>query len=265
MTWRTTVLVALAVITVSCVPEDASGQAAVLESIIDGDSLTVRISGQADEVRLLGINAPERDECWADEARSALADAVPDVAIVIEGDERDQFDRRLGYLIADGIDVAESLLHDGHAIAMASPHPRRDGYLDVEWRAFAARRGLWAHDACGPPLPPHGVAVLDVEYDAPGDDASNPNGEWVVIINRGNAIDLTGWGVRDESSLHRYRFPEAFVIAAGTEVRILSGCGVDTSDTLHWCADGPVWNNGGDSAMLADPLGNVVSWFRYLP
>ncbi|HUG75218.1 MAG TPA: lamin tail domain-containing protein [Acidimicrobiia bacterium] len=262
---RTTVLVALAVITASCVPEDASRDAAVLGAVLDGDSLTVRISGEDEELRLLGINAPERDECWADEARAALADAIDGAALVIEGDERDRFGRRLGYLSADGTDVAGLLIHDGHAIAMSSAHPRRDDYIDLEWRAFTAERGMWARDACGPPLPRHGVAVLDVEYDAPGPDGDNPNGEWVTIINRGDATDLTGWGVRDESSVHRYRFPDAFVIAGGAEVRILSGCGVDTPVTLHWCADGPVWNNGGDSAMLVDPLGNVVSWFRYFP
>lgn len=262
---QTTALVALAVITASCAPGDVSRETAVLEAVLDGDSLTVRIGGKTEQLRLLGINAPERDECWADEARAALTHAVADAEIFIEGDERDQFGRRLGYLSADGIDVASLLVNDGHAIAMSSAHPRRDDYIDLEWRAFTAERGLWARDACGPPLPAHGVAVLDVEADAPGPDADNSNGEWVVIINRGDTTELTGWGLRDESSSHRYQFPDTFAIAAGAEVRILSGCGVDTSDTLHWCVDGPVWNNGGDSAMIIDPLGNVVSWFRYFP
>lgn len=262
---RTIALAAVATISVGCASGDASRHAAVVEAVLDGDSLAVRIDGQTEEVRLQGINAPERDECWADEARAALTEAVADVAIVVEGDERDQFGRRLAYVSAEGIDVAGKLVNEGHAVAMSSPHSRRDDYIDLEWRAFSSERGMWARNACGPPLPPHGVAVLDVEYDAPGPDEENLNGEWVVIINRGADTALTGWRLRDESSTHRYRFPDGFVIAADAEVRILTGCGTDTPDTLHWCADGPVWNNGGDSAMILDPVGNVVSWFRYFP
>ena len=32
---------------------------------------------------------------------------------------------------------------------------------------------------------------------------------------------------------------------------------------VFWCSDGPVWNNGGDTALLLDPAGNVAGRLRY--
>lgn len=39
----------------------------------DGDTLVLKTAGSEITVRLLGVNAPERDECLHDEARSGLA------------------------------------------------------------------------------------------------------------------------------------------------------------------------------------------------
>jgi hypothetical protein len=73
------------------------------------------------------------------------------------------------------------------------------------------------------------------------------------------AVDLTGWGVRDESSSHRFSFPTGFTLDAGARVRIRSGCGTDAADELFWCTSGSaIWNNDGDTAFLVDPSGNIV-------
>ena len=46
----------------------------------------------------------------------------------------------------------------------------------------------------------HAIVVDDVQYNAPGDDGSNPNGEWIVIRNAGaETADLTGWRVNNGS------------------------------------------------------------------
>jgi hypothetical protein len=47
-------------------------------------------------------------------------------------------------------------------------------------------------------------------------------------------------------------------------VRLVTGCGDDTSRTLHWCADGSaVWNNDGDTVFLRDDAGNLVASLTY--
>ena len=120
-----------------------------------------------------------------------------------------------------------------------------------------------AADACGPPAP-DGIRVLTVEYDPPGRDDFNAVEEWVGIGNAGGeAIDLSGWVVRDESSQHRYVFPDGYAIYPDVVLRLRSGCGVDGDGSLYWCASDPVWSNGGDTAILQDRHGNVVDRWAY--
>lgn len=32
---------------------------------------------------------------------------------------------------------------------------------------------------------------------------------------------------------------------------------------ITWCTDQPIWNNGGDTALLLDPAGRIVAVRRY--
>jgi hypothetical protein len=69
--------------------------------------------------------------------------------------------------------------------------------------------------------------------------------------------------LRDESSEHRYRFPRGTRLRPGEQVTVHTGCGDDGAGDLYWCKNGPVWNNGGDTALLLDPAGNVGGRLRY--
>ena len=46
--------------------------------MFDGDSFLAIVDGGEEEVRLIGINAPERGECLADDARQALVELAAD-------------------------------------------------------------------------------------------------------------------------------------------------------------------------------------------
>jgi len=238
----------------------AVGTTGFVVAVIDGDSLEIDLGAGAEHIRLAGINAPEAGECWADEARDALAGfAGGAVTVAVEG--RDQFGRLLGRVFAGPTEVDIEMVRSGHAIAL-SGGPEADRLIAAEEEAVAASSGLWSATACGPA----GAGDLDlreVVSDAPGPDDQNPDGEYIVIGNAGTTADLTGWSLRDESSTHRYAFPRGFELDAGETVIIRSGCGDDTPTELHWCADGPVWNNGGDMALLLDPAGNVAARLRY--
>jgi len=240
------------------------GEAATLLAVFDGDTLLVSIEGREDEVRLLGINTPESDECYSTAAREATAALLEGASLSIEVvGGRDQFDRLLGYAYAGGTLVNRALLDGGHALAQDTDHPRRAEFLAAEEAAYAAGVGLWAPDACGTPVadPP---ALVDLEPDPPGPDEDDLNGEWVLLSGNSVAtLDLSGWVLRDESSQNRYRFPDGFLLRPGEGVAVFTGCGQDQPETLYWCADGPVWNNGGDAALLLDPVGNVAGRLRY--
>ncbi len=239
--------------------ESPPGTAAQVLEVFDGDSLRVLIDGNEDELRLLGINASEPEECFADEARDMLAGAAG-ADIVIVGAERDQFGRLVGYAFAGATNLNQWMVAEGGAIAMSSQHVLLPDFIAAEQDAVLRGVGLWAVGVC---VTTSGVFIFEVEFDAPGRDEENPNGEFVVLGNQGAAADLTGWILRDESSSHRFEFPAGTTIEEGGYLMIRSGCGTSTPEELYWCEQGAVWNNTGDTAILIDASGAHVSRMRY--
>jgi micrococcal nuclease len=267
-------------------------------TVLDGDTIDVVVGGTVERVRLIGINAPESGECFSDEATTALASLVEGRALRLEVDtsDRDAYGRLLRYVWADGADgadgagrgeretsVNERLVRDGFAIARRyEPDTALSDRLDAaQAEARRSGLGLWAPDACSgdgygavSDTDRAGLSIVALQYDAPGDDNRNLNGEWVRIANTGpKPVDLTGWTLKDESSLHRFSFPVGFTLDPQGEVTIHSGCAGDpmegphpggTGAILHWCAKGSaIWNNDGDTAFLLDPAGNIVTTFGY--
>lgn len=244
------------------------GPAHVTE-VIDGDTVRVDIAGQSEKVRLIGINTPEHGECLADAATARLTElaAGMDVTVVPDHTDRDQYGRLLRHLItADGTNLGEVMVAEGLAIARSYPP---DTTLDqlmaaAQARAEAAGLGRWDPNACGKAST--ATVVIDaVNANPPGNDNLVPNEEWVSIRNTGpTGIDLTGWLMRDNSSSHRYPFPDGFVIGPTAVVTIHTGCGPDSSTDLHWCQSGSmIWNNSGDTAFLIDPAGNIHDTLSY--
>jgi endonuclease YncB( thermonuclease family) len=248
---------------VSTVPRPQAAVEIDVQYVLDGDSLEAVVDGETVEIRLLGVNAPERGECWSDRARSALEGLLAAGPVWLQdAGGTDRFGRILGYLFTPESFVNRSRLEDGDAIALTVDHPELAEFLATEEEAFRSGRGWWAADACGP-SGPFNVAITAADYDAPGPDDENLNGERIVVANRGSDIDVGGWVLRDESSSHRYRFPIGTTIPAGGTVVIRTGCGDDRDGEYYWCAGGSVWSNGGDTVLLLDDLGNVVDRYRY--
>jgi micrococcal nuclease len=242
---------------------------ALVVSVTDGDTVDADVDGFGlDTIRLIGINTPESGECYADEATAALTEMVLDVQVQLTSDvsDRDQYDRLLRYIwLEDGTFVNEAMVAGGFALARAfPPDTEYEDRLDAaEQEARDAGRGLWAEDACGIPSDAE-VRIVDIRYDAPGNDNENLNEEWVDLENQGNdTVALTGWVVKDETASHRFNFPSDFTLDGGAEVRIFTGCGTDSGTELFWCSGRAVWNNDGDTAFLLDVNGNIADEFSY--
>ena len=237
--------------------------------VADGDSLRARGDGRELEIRLLGLNAPEGDECFGDEARLRLEELLEIGPVELRPwpAQLDDFGRTLGFVTAGDVFVNLALLETGHAVARdQSDHAYAGDFEAAEADAAEAGLGVWAPDACGPATDSQ-VEIVELMANAPGDDRQNPNGEFVVIENVGDSdASLTGWTIRDESTRHRFVFPE-FVLRSGERARLRSGCGNDDLGAdpieLFWCdPEPPVWNNGGDTAFLLDSGGNTVDFLR---
>lgn len=239
-------------------------RATVIE-VVDGDTLEVRMGdGREERLRLVGINTPEDGECLAEEAARRL-DALAGgrrVRLVRDVSDRDQYDRLLRHVLVDGRSVGEVLVAEGLAFSRAyPPDTGQQAVLDAaQARAQAARIGLWAPDSCGP-ITTATIAVGRVRPNPPGDESQTPNEEWIEVVNTGQRpVDLTGWGVQDESASHRYDFPDGFRLAPGAGVLVRTGCGTDSATDLHWCVSGSaVWNNDGDTVFITDPSGNIAA------
>lgn len=241
---------------------------ATVLSVTDGDTIRVLIDGREEPLRLIGINAPEQTECYAPEATDKLTELVNgrEVTLVQDASDRDQFGRLLRYVYLDDVFVNDVLVREGYVISHRyEPDTAMAETLEASGASARAEgRGLWAVDACGPAAQAL-VEIVTVQYDAPGNDNQNLNGEWVEFRNRGLAsLDLTGWAIKDESASHRFAFPNGFTLAPGAIVRLYTGCGPATPGELYWCNSGSaVWNNSGDTVFVLDPAGNIAALRSY--
>ncbi|HSM44668.1 MAG TPA: lamin tail domain-containing protein [Acidimicrobiia bacterium] len=253
-------------------PLPPSAQSAAVAAITDGDTIEVSLAdGSRETVRLIGINSPESGECWASEATQALEDLISvgtEIGLTVDESNRDQFGRLLRYVWVGSTSVNEEMVRQGAALsrryppdtAMAERFEAAQSYARVD------EAGLWAAAACGPAADAD-LRIVELRYDADGNDNENLNDEWIRISNAGSAVvDLTGWGIKDESASNRFVFPDGFALAPGQSVTVHTGCGDGSDTTLYWCSVGSaVWNNDGDTAFLIDPAGNTHFMWAYSP
>lgn len=102
------------------------------------------------------------------------------------------------------------------------------------------------------------ISISTIQFDAPGDDEQNLNGEWVRLTNRGEGpVLLSGWTLSDRTGSHPYLFP-AFVLMPGSSVTVYSGTGTMNDTALFMGLDSPLWGNAGDEAILKDGSGNII-------
>ncbi len=228
--------------------------------IADGDTLEVETGETVITVRLAGINAPENDECYADESLDYLIDNVKGQQVTLEELEIDQFGRTLAHVFTDSDHINLDLVAMGLVIANGiADDPYGALLVTAESNAFERRSGLWAPTACGSSDELPEVRIRDTSMiDPGGPDDEALDDEEIVIVNDGNSpVDLSGWILRDESSRHRFTFPEGSVLSSGEELRV-------SSSDPGWDPGGsPVWTNSGDMALLQLSDGTVVDRWRY--
>jgi micrococcal nuclease len=243
------------------------GIAAHVVKVLDGDSLIVDIDGIQEKIRLIGVNAPEHDECYGRESATRLRDLLDDTDITVATDieARDQYGRLLAYVYRDGVLINEEVAFRGLVLARAyEPNTAYQEQIDrAADEARESQSGMWAPSACASASGAN-IAIIEIEANPSGPDEDNLNGEWVVIANTGDSpIDLTGWTLRDTSSVHRYSLSRGTILDGGKDLFIFTGCGEGDADGRYWCADGPVWGNSGDSAILLDADGRMAATFDY--
>lgn len=119
-------------------------------AVHDGDTISIRSSASTIRVRLVGIDCPEARQPYSARAKRFTSQMVFGRTVTVHGEGLDRYDRLLGRVLVDGVDVNEALVRSGLAWHYRTVAGDRR-LVEAEKAARAARAGLWA-DA--DPIPP---------------------------------------------------------------------------------------------------------------
>lgn len=113
--------------------------------VSDGDSLILELpDGERVRIRLYGIDAPEKDQQFALEARKKLCYLVYDKFIRVDVLDIDQYGRYVGKVYAGARYVNRFMLKEGLAWLYRHYAAGDELLAAAEARARAAKRGIWA-------------------------------------------------------------------------------------------------------------------------
>jgi micrococcal nuclease len=122
------------------------GQIGVVIKVFDGDSFIVRLQTEERiEVRLADIDAPEKDQPYADAARAALRTLIYQKKIRVMTLRTDRYQRQIArvFLLTGGAEVGEQMLTGGHAWVYR-PQVSNALLYTIERQARERQLGLWA-------------------------------------------------------------------------------------------------------------------------
>lgn len=143
----------------------SSGQASAVTNtllgtvigIMDGDTITLLDDKDASfQVRLKGIDAPERRQAFGDASRVHLARLVAGKTVTIEWQKHDRNGRIVGKILLDGRDICLEQIKAGLAwhykeFEDEQNEAERNLYTEAELSARSQRLRLWSEPSQIPP------------------------------------------------------------------------------------------------------------------
>ena len=127
-----------------------------LERVADGDSMWVRDkNGRAIEVRIIGIDAPERRQAFGDASRNSLRTLLQRCDLRVNVVKPDTNGRSLARVHCNGVDAGLHQIASGLAwvypFEKSIPTADRRRYEDAETRARREKKGVWSSKGAQPP------------------------------------------------------------------------------------------------------------------
>lgn len=251
----------------------------IVSSVIDGDTIKLSTS---EEVRLIGINAPEEGEKCYEEAKEYLEEWVLGKEVILEKDieDKDQYGRLLRYIFIDNYNINQKMVLNGlaHKQLYGSNTKYSSLFEEAEniakencgciWQPCLTNNNKedeekkeiadYIEDKC--------FVIIKFHFDAEGNDNYNLNDEYVSIKNTCDySINMNNWTIKDETASHIYYFPD-FSIEGENFITLYTGIGENKftfeGDKLYWGREegnyGAIWNNNGDTLFLRDAQENLV-------
>jgi len=112
--------------------------------VADGDSVSVTLGRETVRIRLWGIDAPESDQPWGEEATERATEALLGERVEFIWHDTDRYGRRVCEIILpDGENFNETLVREGLAWWYRYFAPEADHLREAQLEAMEARRGIW--------------------------------------------------------------------------------------------------------------------------
>lgn len=230
-----------------------SSDSVTVTRIVDGD--TVELADKS-KVRLGGINAPEKNENYYEEAKENLELLVLDRQVHLQKDitDKDKYGRYLRYIFTTDKFVNAEQVSAGMASSYEYPPDTKYQFLFDCLEKSAREKGIGIWKGLG-------MYGFSVKIHQNPDTSSNPNDEYIIITNNGSKVSMNGWQMKDEAT-HIYTFGDV-VLGTGDSITVYSGNGTDTNEIKYWKQKTTVWNNDGDTVFLRDGAGNLAMSYTY--
>ena len=142
------------------VPPQFSGK---VIGVTDGDTLTVLVNQQPQQIRLYGIDCPERKQDFGTKAKQFTSDFAFGQVAQVQVRATDSYNRTVASVQVEGKSLNEALVQAGLAWWYRRYAPQEKTLERLEQQARQAKRGLWSL--------PNPVAPWQFRHPAAGADS----------------------------------------------------------------------------------------------
>lgn len=134
------------------VPAFAGEFSGQVVGVIDGDTIDVLHNGQAERIRLNGIDCPEKGQAFGKQAKHAASDLAFGKEVTIQTHGHDKYKRTIGdVILPGGMNLNQELVKQGGCWWYRKYAPGDTVLEQLETDAREGRKGLWVDPQ---PVPP---------------------------------------------------------------------------------------------------------------
>jgi endonuclease YncB( thermonuclease family) len=136
------IFVGLLLLTANLIAGEMSG---LVTFVYDGDSCKVRSGGIEYEIRLYGIDAPEKGQHFAEASKSLLMKLISHKNVKIVYQQQDRYGRLVATIYQGKLNVNLEMIRLG--LAWHYKHYSKDkDFAEAETEARKDKRGMWKYD-----------------------------------------------------------------------------------------------------------------------
>ena len=112
--------------------------------ISDGDTITILPDDKQNiKIRLVEIDAPEKNQPWGQKSKQALSDLVFSLSVTVDSKGQDRYGRTLGTVFLGNININKLMVEHGNAWAYTQ-YVRDQNYFVLQKSAESMQLGLWS-------------------------------------------------------------------------------------------------------------------------